>query len=225
MLEGEKAYKIAERIFPICRSITGNGVRKTLYILKEYLPELEIKEVPSGTQCFDWTIPKEWNIEEAYIENSKGKRIVDFKENNLHVMGYSIPVDKYVNLEELKSIIYTQPDQPEVIPYITSYYKERYGFCMSQVQKDSLKDDTYHIVIKSSLNENGSLTYGECIFPGKSEKEIFISTYICHPSMANNECSGPSVSINLANYVKQMIKDGLLGKYTYRFVFIPETIG
>ncbi|QTQ11288.1 DUF4910 domain-containing protein [Treponema parvum] len=225
MKEGEKAYDIAVRIFPICRSITGNGVRQTLQILKEYLPEIEIKEVSSGTKCFDWTIPKEWNISDAYIEKSDGSRILDFKDNNLHVIGYSTPVDKYVTLAELKSVVYTQADQPDVIPYITSYYKERYGFCMSQKQKDSLEEDNYHIVIKSSLNENGSLTYGECIISGGSKKEILISTYICHPSMANNECSGPAVSVILANSIKKMIEEKKLNKYTFRFLFIPETIG
>lgn len=225
MTEGQKAYSVADRIFPICRSITGNGVRETLRILQEYLRELEIREVPSGTQCFDWTIPKEWNISEAYIEKSNGIRILDFKENNLHVLGYSIPVDKYVGLDELKEVIYTQPDQPDVIPYVTSCYKERYGFCMTQRQKDTLVEDTYHIVIRSSLDENGSLAYGECIIPGESKKEIFISTYICHPSMANNECSGPSVAVTLADTVKRMKREGKLGRYTYRFIFIPETIG
>lgn len=225
MNEGVEAYKIAERIFPICRSITGNGVRKTLRILKEYLPEIEIKEIPSGTECFDWTIPKEWNISEAYIEKSNGERILDFTDNNLHVMGYSVPIDKYVTLDELKSVIYTQPDQPDVIPYITSYYKERYGFCMTQNQKDSLEEDNYHIVINSTLDENGSLTYGECVIPGETKKEILISTYICHPSMANNECSGPSISVILANSIKKLIEEQKIRRYTYRFLFIPETIG
>lgn len=223
--QGQYMYDIAKRIFPICRSITGNGTRKTLKILQEYLPSLEIKEIPSGTKCFDWTIPKEWNITDAYIKDSKGNTILDFKQNNLYVVGYSTPIDKYVDLQELKSIIYTQPDQIDAVPYITSYYKERYGFCMSQRQKDSLKEDTYHIVIKSTLDPKGSLTYGECIIPGKTKKEVFISTYICHPSMANNECSGPSVCVALANYVRKNMLDMKGGGYTYRFVFVPETIG
>lgn len=218
--EGKEIYAIANRLFPICRSITGTGVRDTLNILKEYYPEMSLYEVPSGTQVFDWTVPKEWNITDAYIEDSTGKHIIDFKNNNLHVMGYSIPVDATVPLDELKQYIYTEPSQPDVIPYVTSYYKERFGFCMSENQKSSLKEDTYHMVIKSSFTE-GSLTYGEIIIPGKTDKEIFLSTYICHPSMANNECSGPALAIYLANWIKSLPQR----RYTYRVIFIPETIG
>lgn len=197
-MEGKEIYQIAERIFPICRSITGNGVRHTLKILQEYYADLNIKEVPSGTKVFDWTVPKEWNIREAYIEDLEGNRIIDIKENNLHIMGYSVPVDRFVEKEELLKVIYVEENQPDAIPYVTSYYKERYGFCMSKNKRDSLKDGKYHMVIDSSLEE-GSLTYGEIIIPGDSEQEIFISTYICHPSMANNECSGPALAIYLAN--------------------------
>ena len=220
MYTGERIYEIAKRIFPICRSITGDGVRETLAILKEYVPEMEIFEVPSGTPVFDWTVPKEWNIKDAYIEDESGKRIVDFKENNLHVLGYSLPMDEYLSLEELKKIIYTQKEQPEVIPYVTSYYVERNGFCMSQNQLDSLKEGKYHAVIDSELKE-GALTYAQVVIPGKGEKEIFFSTYVCHPSMANNECSGPALQTEIINYVKNMTDR----QYTYRFVFIPETIG
>lgn len=218
--QGQQIYNIANEIFPICRSITGNGVRKTLGILKKYYSDLEIREIPSGTKVFDWIIPKEWNIEDAYIEDSTGNKIVDFKKNNLHVMGYSVPVDRYVDLNELKQYIYTEIEQPEVIPYVTSYYKERYGFCMSEKQKNMLLDDTYHMVIKSELKE-GFLTYGEIIIPGEIDKEIFLSTYICHPSMANNECSGPALAISLANWISNLENR----KYTYRIIFIPETIG
>lgn len=220
MTKGEEIYEIAKRIFPICRSITGNGVRETLAILKEYVPEMQIFEVPSGTQVFDWTVPKEWNIKDAYIEDENGQKIIDFKKNNLHVLGYSLPMDKYLSLEELKKIVYTQKEQPEVIPYVTSYYVERSGFCMSQNQLDSLKEGTYHAVIDSELKE-GFLTYAEVILPGKSEKEIFFSTYTCHPSMGNNECSGPALQVALINHIKQM-KDR---EFIYRFVFLPETIG
>lgn len=216
---GEDIYQIAERIYPICRSITGDGVRRTLDILKEYYPDMNVFEVPSGTKAFDWTVPKEWNIQGGYIEDDKGNIIIDFANHNLHVMGYSTPIDKWVSLEELKKIIYTQPEQPDVIPYVTSYYKERYGFCMSENQKQSLKEGQYHIVIDSEL-KNGSLTYGEIIIPGESKKEMLISTYICHPSMANDECSGPSLSICLANWIKSQKR-----KYTYRLIYIPETIG
>ena len=217
---GQQMYDLAGRLFPICRSITGNGVRQTLQILQEYLPELTLHEVPSGTPVFDWTVPKEWNIRDAYIENSRGERILDFRENNLHVMGYSTPVDAYVSLEELLSHVYVEETQPDAIPYVTSYYKERYGFCMTKKQRDGLPEDTYHIVIDSSLTE-GSLTYGEYVLKGESEEEVLISTYVCHPSMANNELSGPVVSVFLANWLKQQKKQ----YYSYRFLFIPETIG
>ena len=217
----EEMYELCERLFPICRSITGDGVRKTLQMLVEvYGNEINIHEVPTGTKVFDWTVPKEWNIKEAYIENSKGQRVIDFKNNNLHVVGYSLPVDKFVDLQELKSVVYTQPDQPDAIPYVTSYYKECYGFCMSQNQLDKLPEDTYHIVIDSELKE-GSLTYGEIIIPGDTEEEVFLSTYICHPSMANNELSGPVVAIFLAKWLNLLVKR----RYTYRIIFIPETIG
>lgn len=213
-------YSLCKKMFPICRSITGDGVRKTLDILKEVYNDIKIYEVPTGTKVFDWQIPKEWNIREAYIENSSGAKIIDFKNNNLHVVGYSVPVDKIVDLSELKAIIYTQEDQPDVIPYVTSYYKERYGFCMSKVQKDSLPEDKYHIYIDSDLKD-GNLTYGEVIIPGESEQEIFLSTYVCHPSMANNELSGPAVAIHLAKWLRSLKER----RYTYRIIFIPETIG
>ena len=217
----EEMYELCERLFPICRSITGDGVRKTLQMLVEvYGNEINIHEVPTGTKVFDWTVPKEWNIKEAYIENSKGQRVIDFKNNNLHVVGYSLPVDKFVDLQELKSVVYTQPDQPDAIPYVTSYYKECYGFCMSQNQLDKLPEDTYHIVIDSELKE-GSLTYGEIIIPGDTEEEVFLSTYICHPSMANKELSGPVVATFLAKWLNLLVKR----RYTYRIIFIPETIG
>ena len=217
----EEMYELCERLFPICRSITGDGVRKTLQMLVEvYGNEINIHEVPTGTKVFDWTVPKEWNIKEAYIENSKGQSVIDFKNNNLHVVGYSLPVDKFVDLQELKSVVYTQPDQPDAIPYVTSYYKECYGFCMSQNQLDKLPEDTYHIVIDSELKE-GSLTYGEIIIPGDTEEEVFLSTYICHPSMANNELSGPVVATFLAKWLNLLVKR----RYTYRIIFIPETIG
>lgn len=217
----EEMYELCERLFPICRSITGDGVRKTLQMLVEvYGNEINIHEVPTSTKVFDWTVPKEWNIKEAYIENSKGQRVIDFKNNNLHVVGYSLPVDKFVDLQKLKSVVYTQPDQPDAIPYVTSYYKERYGFCMSQNQLDKLPEDTYHIVIDSELKE-GSLTYGEIIIPGDTKEEVFLSTYICHPSMANNELSGPAIATFLAKWLNSLAKR----RYTYRIIFIPETIG
>lgn len=207
-------------MFPYCRSITGDGVRQTLNALREVVPEITVHEVPSGTQAFDWTVPKEWRIRDAWIKNSKGEKILDFKKHNLHVVGYSTPVDKKVDLAELKQYLYTQPDQPDAIPYVTSYYKERFGFCMTQQQYDALPEDTYHIYIDSELFD-GSLTYGELIILGESEKEVLISTYMCHPSMANNELSGPAVSVYLAKWLFSLFKR----HYTYRFVYVPETIG
>ena len=226
----QEIYDFCKEIFPICRSLTGEGVRETLRAISTNLGgmPLDVKAVPSGTQVFDWTIPKEWRIREAFIEDEAGEKIIDFKKNNLHVMGYSTPVDTWLSLEELKEHIYTQPDQPNVIPYVTSYYKERWGFCMSQEQKDALKPGKYHAVIDSKLFD-GILNYGEVFIPSNtnssSEKdgkdEIFFSTYVCHPSMANNECSGPALAAALIRYVKDMPKR----RYGYRFIFIPETIG
>ena len=196
------------------------GVRHTLSVIREVVPEITVHEVPTGTKVFDWTVPKEWRISDAWVKNSKGEKIIDFKKHNLHVLGYSIPVDRKVNLAELKKYLYTQQDQPDAIPYVTSYYKERFGFCLSQKQYDALPEDIYHMFIDSELF-NGSLTYGELIIPGESDEEILISTYFCHPSMANNELSGPAVSVYLAKWL--MEKESR--RYTYRFVYVPETIG
>lgn len=222
---GQNMYDFAKRIFPIYRCLTGGGVRETLRLASEEIAKIDgigfnIVNVPSGTQVFDWTVPKEWVIREAYIENEAGEHIIDIAQNNLHLMGYSTPVDRWVELDELKEYIYTQEDQPDAIPYVTSYYKERYGFCMSQNQKDALPEGKYHMYIDSELID-GNLTYAELIVPGETTEEIFFSTYDCHPSMANNECSGPALMCELIKYVKQMEKR----KYTYRFIIIPETIG
>ncbi|MCR5733883.1 MAG: DUF4910 domain-containing protein [Lachnospiraceae bacterium] len=218
--EGKEMYDLCKEIFPICRSITGNGVRQTFDIFKKYVDNLELTEVSTGTEVFDWTVPKEWNIEEAYLEDEQKNRIVDFKDLNLYVVGYSTPVDEVMELEELLPHIYSLKEQPDVIPYVTSYYKERWGFCMTQRQKDSLKPGKYHAVIKSSLSE-GSLTYGEMYFKGKLDKEIFFSSYICHPSMGNNECSGQALMIQLAKHIAAMPER----KYSYRLILVPETIG
>ena len=222
MRTGDEMYALCTELFPICRSITGDGVRQTLQMLRSIVPEMTLHEVPSGTQAFDWTVPKEWNIRDAWIKNSKGEKILDFQKTNLHVMGYSLPVDKKVTLAELLPLIHTQPDQPDAIPYVTSYYKERYGFCMTQNQKDALPEDTYHIYIDSEL-KIGSLTYGEILIPSTegNEDEIFLSTYVCHPSMANNELSGPAVTIYLAKWLLEK----KYRRYNYRIIFIPETIG
>lgn len=220
MDKGKVMYDLAKRLFPICRSITGNGFRESLNILKEQVPEIKVFEVPTGTEVFDWTVPKEWNICDAFIETLDGKKVIDFKKNNLHILGYSLPIDSVISKEELLQHVYTQPEQPDWIPYVTSYYKERWGFCMSENQKNSLTEESYHVVIDSSL-EVGSLTYGELIIPGLSKEEILLSTYLCHPSMANNELSGPVVQLELIKYIKSLKNR----RYTYRFVFIPETIG
>ena len=219
---GNEMYALCDRLFPICRSITGNGVRETLRVLQSICSAMTLHEVPSGTQAFDWTVPKEWNIRDAWIKNSKGEKILDFAKSNLHVMGYSLPVNKDVSLEELLPLIHTQPDQPDAIPYVTSYYKEGYGFCMSQEQKDALQEDTYHIYIDSELKD-GSLTYGDILIPSTegNKDEIFLSTYVCHPSMANNELSGPAVTVYLAKWLLEKTHR----RYNYRIIFIPETIG
>lgn len=220
-LNGAFIYKIAQRIFPIPRSLTGPGVEETLRVLSEYVPDLQVHHVPTGTQVFDWTVPKEWHIRGGYIADEAGNRLIDFAQNNLHIMGYSTPVDKWVGYEELCQVLYTQPDQPDVIPYVTSYYKERYGFCMSEQQKQGLdKNARYHIKIDSELID-GDLTYADSVLPGETEQEILIDTYVCHPSMANNECSGPALATALMLWLRTLPKR----KYTYRFVLCPETIG
>jgi aminopeptidase-like protein len=209
-----------DRLWPICRSITGNGVRESLKILQEIIP-LEIHEVPSGLQAFDWVVPNEWNIRDAYIITPQGKKIAAFSENNLHVVNYSIPVDQEMTWDELQPHVHTRPDLPDAIPYVTSYYKENWGFCITHREYETLpRDGKYRVVIDSSL-DIGSLTYGDLILPGETSEEILCSTYICHPSMANNELSGPLVTAFLYQYLAALPKR----RYTYRFVFVPETIG
>lgn len=216
---GREMYRFAERLFPIGRSLTGEGVRETLGLIKEQVPELEIKSVPSGTKVFDWTVPQEWEIREGYIEDEAGNRIVDYHKNNLCVMGYSVPVDRYVSREELMEYVKVEEEQPEVIPYVTSYYAPRFAFCMSKKQRDALLPGTYHMVI-DSRHFDGMLNYGEILLPGQSEKEVLLSTYVCHPSMANNEVSGPVLATWLAKWLK-----GRERRLSYRIVFGPETIG
>ena len=215
----DEVENLFDRLFPIMRSIMGNGYRESLNILKEYIPFNE-NFYFSGTDVLNWRVPLEWNISEAYIENSKGQRIIDIKDSTLHVVNYSAPVDGYFSLTELKNHIYTIPTIKNAIPYTISYYKKRWGFCMTQDQLDSLPEDSYHAVIKSSF-EPGKLVVGECVLKGQSKKEILLSTYLCHPSMANNELSGPIVLAMLYNRIKNWKNR----KYTYRFVITPETIG
>jgi aminopeptidase-like protein len=218
--QASEMYALVRKLFPICRSITGNGVRQTLDIIQETVPITQ-KEVPSGTAVFDWMVPDEWNIKDAYVRDEQGNRVIDFKKCNLHLVGYSVPFEGKMSLAELKEHLYTLPEQPELIPYVTSYYKKHWGFFLKYNQYKALKEGTYEVEIDSSLKP-GSLTYGELVIKGRSEKEILISTYICHPSMANNELSGPAVTTYLA---KHLLSKKQTLYYTYRVVFVPETIG
>ena len=215
-------FCLAKRLWPINRSITGDGVRQTLQILNESLEEIKIISVPSGTQVFDWVIPDEWNISKAYIEDPKGERIVDFEHNNLHVVGYSVPVDCHLELAELDQHLHSLPEQPEAIPYVTSYYDRTWGFCVPHKQRVGLKQGIYKVVIESDLKK-GVLNYGELRVPATrdTQQEVLLSTYICHPSMANNEISGPVVTAAIAEWLKNLD----VRKYNYRIVFVPETIG
>ena len=217
---GQEMYSWASELFPFNRSLTGDGVRKTLDFIKTHLDDLVIHKVASGTPAFDWVVPNEWSINDGYIADPKGNKLVDFRVNNLHVMGYSAPVDRIVTRLELEPHLHSLPNQPNAIPYVTSYYKENFGFCLSQIQRDSLGEGPFHIFIDSKLFP-GNLTYGELFIPGESQKEILFSTYICHPSLANNELSGPVVSMALAKYIYALKSR----RYSYRFLFTVETIG
>ena len=221
-----KYYNIAQsELFPINRSLTGEGVRKTLNIIKREFPELKIRRIKSGAKVFDWVIPEEWNVKDAFVIDKYGKKIIDFKKNNLHLVGYSTAVNKSCSKKELLGSLHFLKNQPTAIPYITSYYKRRWGFCISyneylNFNKKYAPNDKFKVVIDSTHKKNGFLDYGELILRGESKKEIFISTYICHPSMANNELSGPIVTMGLIEYFKKIKL-----KKTLRFIFIPETIG
>lgn len=217
---GKQMHDWAKDLFPICRSITGPGVRETLKYIQNILPELKIHSVPSGTKAFDWTVPDEWIIRDAFVLDDSGNKIIDFNNSNLHVLNYSEPVDKWLELDELKPHLYSLPKQPNAIPYVTSYYQRNWGFCLTDNQRKILKPGQYHAVVDSELKP-GVLNYGELVIPGEMEREIFISTYICHPSMANNELSGPVVTTALAQWLSSLKKK----HYTYRIIFIPETIG
>ena len=222
----KKYYCIAKtKLYPLNRSLTGRGVRSTLSIIKKEFPKLTIKKIKAGKKVFDWNIPPEWNVTNAYVLDKNSKKIIDFQKNNLHLVGYSIPTNKHLSKKELFANLFFLRKQTKAIPYITSYYKRRWGFCISYDQYRSLnkqysKNDKFKVVIEANLNKNGCLNYGEIILKGASKKEILISTYICHPSMANNELSGPIVSMGLINY----FQNKKLSK-TLRFIFIPETIG
>jgi aminopeptidase-like protein len=205
-------------LYPICRSITGDGVRRTLAKVGERIP-LQVHEVPSGTQVFDWTVPREWNIRDAWIKDPRGRKVVDFQHLNLHVLNYSVPVHKKVSLAELEEHLFTLPDQPGLVPYRTSYYKEAWGFCMAHHQWLGLEEGEYEVCIDSTL-ENGSLTYGECFLPGETDREVLISCHVCHPSLCNDNLSGLAVCTFLAQELAKAPR-----RLSYRFVFIPGTIG
>ena len=211
---GAEMFRFMEELFPICRSITGDGIRETLRRIGERIP-MDLHEVPSGTEVFDWTVPKEWNIRDAYIEDPHGRRVVDFRDSNLHVVSYSVPVDARMSLSELKEHIHTLPEQPDLIPYRTSYYSESWGFCMQHEKLQALEDGDYVVRIDSSL-EPGGLTYGELVLPGETEGEVLISCHCCHPSLANDNLSGIALSTQLAEHLR-----GRPLRYTYRFLFIP----
>jgi aminopeptidase-like protein len=215
---GPAMRELLRRLYPICRSITGDGVRRTLALLQEVIP-IEVHEVPTGTRVFDWTIPKEWNIRDAYVKNARGERVIDFKRHNLHVVSYSVPVRAAMSLAELRPHLHTLPGQPDLIPYRTSYYKEDWGFCLAHRQLQALPEGDYEVCIDSSL-EPGHLTYGELLVEGASQQEVLISCHCCHPSLADDNLSGLVVAAFLARQLARISP-----RYSYRFLFIPGTIG
>ncbi len=215
---GEELHRFASELYPICRSITGDGLRQTLARIQQHIP-LQMSEVPTGTEVFDWTVPKEWNIRDAYIKDASGRRIVDFQRSNLHVVNYSIPVRATIPLTELKQHLFTVPEHPDWIPYRTTYYKETWGFCLAHSQMMTLPDGDYDVCIDSTLT-NGRLTYAECYVHGRSADEVLISTHACHPSLANDNLSGLAVATALAEFLA-----GRDLRYSYRFLFVPGTIG
>jgi aminopeptidase-like protein len=215
---GREMHQLITQLYPICRSITGDGLRETLQQIGQHIP-LSVHEVASGTPVFDWTVPKEWNIRDAYVKDSSGKRVVDFKRSNLHVVNYSVPVHRTMSLDELKPHLHTLPDRPEWIPYRASYYKEAWGFCLSHRQLAELRAGEYEVCVDSSL-EDGHLTYGECYLPGETSDEVLFSSHVCHPSLCNDNLSGISLAVFLAKYLQSAAH-----RYSYRFLFAPTTIG
>jgi aminopeptidase-like protein len=218
LLAGAQLYDFAARLYPICRSITGNGVRETLRIVAERIP-LTVHEVPSGARAFDWEVPLEWNIEDACVLDPDGRRVVDFQAHNLHLMSYSEPLSASLSLDELAPHLYTSSEDPHWIPYRTSYYRRSWGFCMRQQDREQLRPGRYQVEIKSSLAP-GSLTYGEVCLPGRTAEEVLFFTHVCHPSLANDNTSGIAIATALAQWIAKESR-----RYTYRFVFAPGTIG
>ncbi len=215
---GEDLHGFATTLFPICRSITGDGIRQTLSLIQQRIP-LQIHSVPTGTKVFDWTVPQEWNIRDAYVRNSSGEKVIDFKRQNLHVLNYSAPVQATMPLSDLKPHLFSLPDHPDWIPYRTSYYQKNWGFCLSHNQLLALEEGDFDVCIDSTI-EDGELTYGECYLPGQSSDEVLISCHACHPSLANDNLSGLSVATFLAKALSTEER-----RYSYRFLFIPGTIG
>ena len=216
--EGEALFALVKRLYPICRSITGNGIRETLQVIKEIIP-IEVREVPSGTPVLDWNVPDEWNIRNAWIKGPDGRKIVDFQQSNLHIVSYSIPFRDSLSLVELKKHLFSLPDHPDWLPYRTSYYRETWGFCLPHRQLTSLPEGEYEVCVDSTLAP-GSLTYGELLLPGLCPDEVLISCHVCHPSLANDNLSGIAVATFLASQLAQRNR-----RYSYRFIFIPGTIG
>lgn len=216
---GEKMYEMVAALYPICRSITGDGLRATLGKIGDYIP-LHISEVATGTEVFDWEIPKEWNIRDAFVKNPRGEKIIDFKKSNLHVLNYSVPIHEKMSLEALTPHLFTLKDHPDWIPYRTSYYKETWGFCLSHNDYSRLEEGEYEVMIDSTL-ENGHLTYGEYYLPGMLPEEILFSCHVCHPSLCNDNLSG----IALTTFLAKAVSSQENRKYSYRFLFIPGTIG
>jgi aminopeptidase-like protein len=217
--DGALAYELVEELYPICRSITGDGVRKTLEILSRHVP-IQVHEVPSGTQVLDWTVPKEWNIRDAWIADESGRRVVDFRRSNLHVVNYSVPVRARLTLAELRPHLHTLPDRPDFVPYRTSYYEETWGFCLTQKQLEAMGPGTYDVCIDSTL-EPGSLTYGEVVLPGSVEDEILVSAHVCHPSLCDDNLTGIAAAIALIRWSQSLPER----RHTMRFLFAPGTIG
>jgi aminopeptidase-like protein len=218
MSSGEQLHSFAARLYPICRSITGNGVRQTLQLIRARIP-LQVHEVPSGTRVFDWQVPDEWNIEEASVTDPEGRPVIDFQAHNLHIVSYSEPVRATLSLEELSSRLHSLPEHPDWIPYRTSYYRRTWGFCMRHRDREALRAGKYRVAIRSSLAP-GALTYGELVIPGRLREEVLLFTHICHPSLANDNTSGMSVATALAEWIAAEPR-----RFTYRFVFAPGTIG